>query len=196
LIYCFFFRRSHLYSVFPGNAITAEATPLRDAAIRSMILRGLYDDSTGFSIAWKSNIWARLHIPSNAFRLLTMLLTPHHSAPNLFDLVDGAPFVIDANFGATCAVCEMLLQSQQNRIDLLPALPADMWPQGFVRGLRARGNYQVSIWWQAGQLTRAEIVPGLPSTDCRIRYGEKECVLKNLQLGYTYHLDASLQLTS
>jgi alpha-L-fucosidase 2 len=184
-----------MYGVFPGNTITSEPSALRDAALRSMILRGLFDDSTGFSLAWKSNLWARFHESSNAFRLLSMLLTPHHSAPNLFGLVQGPPFIIDANFGATSAVCEMLLQSHENRIDLLPALPTDMWPQGFVRGLRARGNYQVSIWWQDGQFTRAEIVPGLPTTECRIRYGEKQCLLKNLRLGYTYHLDASLQLT-
>ncbi len=184
-----------MYGVFPGNAIGSEPSALRDAAIRSMTLRGIFDASTGWSLSWKANLWARFRQGSNAFQLLTMIINPGHCAPNLFDLIDGPPFQIDANFGATSAVCEMLLQSHENRLDLLPALPIAMWPQGFVRGLRARGNYEVNIWWQGGELIRAEIIPGSASKNCRIRYGDKQGLLENLRLGYTYHLDASLQLT-
>ena len=185
-----------MYGVFPGNAIGSKPSALRDAAIQSMTLRGVFDASTGWSLAWKSNLWARFHQGSNAFKLLSMLINPQHCAPNLFDLIDGPPFQIDANFGAASAVCEMLLQSHENRLDLLPALPITMWPQGSVRGLRARGNYEVSIWWEDGKFVRAEIIPGSASITCRIRYQDKECVLENLQSGYTYHLDTSLQLTN
>lgn len=184
-----------MYAVFPGNAVGSELSPLRDAAIRSMTLRGVYDDSTGWSLAWKSNLWARLHQGSTAFRLLSMILTPQHCAPNLFDLISGPPFQIDANFGATSAVCEMLLQSHENRLELLPALPTEIWPQGSVCGLRARGNYEVNIWWNDGELLQAEIIPGSTSKECRVRYREKERLLENLQAGFKYDLDSLLRLT-
>ncbi|CAF3408893.1 unnamed protein product [Rotaria sp. Silwood1] len=186
---------SHLYSVFPGNFITIEASPYRDAALRSLALRGIFIPSTGWSLAWKSNIWARLHQGSNAFQLLCMILTPLHTAPNLFDLIDGPPFQIDANFGATSAICEILLQSQNNSIELLPALPVDNWPEGFVCGLRARGNYEVNIWWTDKILYRAEIIPLSDKDICKVIYQNKSLVLENLLSGYTYHINSSLELT-
>ena len=160
-----------------------------------MALRGIFVPSPGWSLAWKSNIWARLHQGSNSFELLRMILTPLHTAPNLFDLIDGPPFQIDANFGATSAICEILLQSQNNEIELLPSLPIDYWPQGFVCGLRARGNYQVNIWWQDGKLDRAEIIPQSNSENCRVIYQNKKLILENLEFGYIYHLNSLLQLT-
>ncbi|CAF0756781.1 unnamed protein product [Rotaria sordida] len=186
---------SHLYSVFPGNCITIETSQYRDAALRSLALRGIFVPSPGWSLAWKSNIWARLHQGSNAFQLLCMILTPLHTAANLFDLIDGPPFQIDANFGATSAICEILLQSQNNNIELLPALPVDNWPQGFVCGLRARGNYQVNIWWTNKILYRAEIIPLSNKHICKIIYQNKSLILENLLFGYTYHINSSLQLT-
>ncbi|CAF1021168.1 unnamed protein product [Rotaria sordida] len=186
---------SHLYSVFPGNCITIETSQYRDAALRSLALRGIFVPSPGWSLAWKSNIWARLHQGSNAFQLLCMILTPLHTAANLFDLIDGPPFQIDANFGATSAICEILLQSQNNNIELLPALPVDNWPQGFVCGLRARGNYQVNIWWTNKILYRAEIIPLSNKHICKIIYQNKSLILENLLSGYTYHINSSLQLT-
>jgi alpha-L-fucosidase 2 len=184
-----------MYCVFPGNSVTVEPSPYRDAALRSLALRGIFIPSTGWSLAWKSNIWARLHQGSNAFKLLCMLLTPGHTAPNLFDLIDGPPFQIDANFGVTSAICEILLQSQNNQIELLPALPIDNWPQGFVSGLRARGNYQVNIWWTNGKLDKADIIPLSDSKRCRIIYKSKKLVIENLLFGYIYHINSLLQLT-
>ena len=171
-----------------------KTTTYRDAALRSLDLRGIFIPSTGWSLAWKSNIWARLHQGPTAFKLLCMILTPLHTAPNLFDLINGPPFQIDANFGATSAVCEILVQSQNNEIELLPALPLDNWPQGFVCGLRARGNYQVNIWWTNGKLDRAEIIPLSDSKSCRIIYQNKNLLLESLLSGYIYHLNSSLQL--
>jgi alpha-L-fucosidase 2 len=175
--------------------VTVETSPYLDAALRSLELRGIFLPSTGWSLAWKSNIWARLHQGSSAFKLFTMLLTPSHTAPNLFDLINGPPFQIDANFGATSAICEILLQSQNNKIELLPALPADYWPQGFVCGLRARGNYEVNIWWTDGVLDRAEIIPLSDAKICQVTYQEKSLILENLLCGHTYYLNSLLQLT-
>jgi alpha-L-fucosidase 2 len=124
-----------------------------------------------------------------------MLLTPLHTAPNLFDLIDGPPFQIDANFGATSAICEILLQSHNNRIELLPALPVDYWPKGSVEGLRARGNYEVYIWWDYGTLQRAQIVPLSDSKTCQIVYQDKKLILENLLSGYIYHLNSLVKLT-
>lgn len=185
---------SHLYSVYPGNSITNEPSPYRDAALRSLDLRGVFVPSPGWSLAWKANLWARFHQGENSFKLLTMLLTPTHTAPNLFDLIDGPPFQIDANFGATAAIAEMILQSQNQHIQLLPALPVDNWPNGFVIGLRARGNYQVNIWWSNGSLDKAQIIPLSNSDNCQIIYKDKKLILQNLLFGFIYHIDSSLQL--
>ncbi|UJR24698.1 hypothetical protein I4U23_006072 [Adineta vaga] len=185
---------SHLYCVFPGSSVTDEPSLYHDAALRSLDLRGILIPSTGWSLAWKSNIWARLHQSSTAFQLLCMLLTPTHTAPNLFDLIDGPPFQIDANFGATSAICEMLLQSHKNRIELLPALPRTSWPTGFVYGLLARGNYEVDIRWTDGVLQGAKIISLSNRKSCHIVYGEKELILENLLSGHAYHLDSFLQL--
>jgi alpha-L-fucosidase 2 len=191
-----FLLRSHLYCVFPGNSVTIEDSTYRDAALRSLALRGIFVPSPGWSLAWKSNIWARLHQGSNAFQLLCMILTPLHTAPNLFDLIDGPPFQIDANFGATSAICEILLQSQNNQIELLPALPIDYWPNGFVSGLRARGNYQVNIWWINGNLDKAQIIPLANSPTCKIVYRNSKLILNNLLFGYKYNINSLLQLTN
>ncbi len=193
--FLFFSFRSHLYCVFPGNSVTAEPSPYRDAVLRSLDLRGIFLPSTAWSLAWKCNIWSRLHQPSTAFELLRMILTPLHTAPNLFSLIDGPPFQIDANFGVTSAISEMLLQTENNQIELLPALPVENWPEGFVCGLRARGNAQVNIWWKNGKLDRAEILPLSNSKSSTIIYQNNKIILLNLSSGYTYYLNAFLQLT-
>ena len=123
-----------------------------------------------------------------------MILTPLHTAPNFFHLIDGPPFQIDGNFGATSAICEILLQSQNNNIELLPALPVDYWPQGFVIGLRARGNYQVNIWWNNAILDKAQIIPLSNSNTCSIIYQNSKLILHNLLFGYIYHIDSQLKL--
>ena len=188
---------SHLYCVYPGQSVTVDSGDLHDAALRSLVLRGVFVPSPGWSLAWKANLWARLHHSSNALQLLRMLLTPVHTSSNLFDLIDGPPFQIDGNFGGTSAICEMLLQSHRQRIELLPALPEEDWKEGFVQGLRARGNFQVNISWQQGELQQAQIIPlnEQSSTNIQVNYKDKRILLQDLLPRHIYHLDGQLTLT-
>lgn len=156
---------SHMFAVHPGRQISPDETPdLANAAIKSLDARGSV--STGWSTAWKINIRARLQEGNKAHDLIKALITPAQSSisigeksglyMNLFDA--HPPFQIDGNFGYTAGVTEMLLQSQNNRIQLLPALPSQ-WQKGSITGIKARGNVTVGIKWLNGDLNYCELIP-------------------------------------
>jgi alpha-L-fucosidase 2 len=152
---------SHLYALYPGTLITTDGTPyLAEACRKTLEARG--DDGPSWSIVYKQLFWARLHDGNHAYLLLKHLLRltdrrdMNYGAgggvyPNLFSA--GPPFQIDANFGETAAIAEMLLQSQGGYIELLPAVPAAWKSSGEVRGLKARGNITVNFSWKNGRVT-------------------------------------------
>ena len=155
---------SHLYGLYPANEITVEATPaLAEACKASLNMRG--DDGTGWSLSWKINQWARLLDGDRALKLLNMQLrvvkdTGYNYTEgggtyiNMFDA--HPPFQIDGNFGAASGIAEMLLQSRENRILILPAMPS-AWEKGYVKGLCAKGRITVDIKWDKG-FVRAELL--------------------------------------
>jgi alpha-L-fucosidase 2 len=143
-------------------------TPELAAAVRkSLELRG--DLSTGWAIAWRINLWARLRDAEHTHSVIKLLLDPSRTYPNMFDA--HPPFQIDGNFGGANGMMEMLLQCVDGEIELLPALPR-AWANGAIRGLRARGGFEVDIVWHNGVLGSVEL-RGAPGGVAKVRYGEK-----------------------
>jgi alpha-L-fucosidase 2 len=193
---------SHLWGVYPGKEINWKDNPeLMDAAKTSLIARG--DEGTGWSLAWKINFWARFRDGNHAWQMVSMLLRPEGqstvqatgggntgggSYPNLFDA--HPPFQIDGNFGGAAGIAEMLMQSHLDAIDILPALP-DGIPDGHIKGIRARGGFELEFEWKGGKLTSLKVISdvGYPLL---IRYGEKS-YSSETKKGEKFEFDGNLK---
>ena len=187
---------SHLWGVHPGNEITWDNNPeLMKAAKQSLIYRG--DDGTGWSLAWKINFWARFLDGNHANTMIKMLLgsalDPERnggggSYPNLFDA--HPPFQIDGNFGGAAGIVEMIMQSHQGYIQVLPALP-DSWQSGSIKGLKARGGFEISMSWNEGKLISLSVL-STAGNKLKIKYGDK-MVKKETKAGETYQINSLIE---
>ncbi len=188
---------SLLYGLHPAGEFTYDKTPkLMEACRVTLTNRG--DEGTGWSLGWKVNQWARLRDGDHALKLIKRQLKPVGDTfrsrqggtyDNLFDA--HPPFQIDGNFGVTAGIAEMLLQSHEGFLSLLPALPEE-WKQGHVTGLMARGNIEVDLYWQEDRLIKASL---LPRADGRIKvkYKDRSIVL-NMEAGNKVTLNSELSV--
>lgn len=168
---------SHLYGLYPGHDITLRGTvELAKAVKKSLEIRG--DMATGWGTAWRICLWAHLGEGDHAFEILKTLISPERTYPDMFDSCP--PFQIDGNFGGAAGIAEMLMQSGNGEIDLLPALPK-AWPIGTIKGLRARGGFEVSLNWKEGRLVSATVKSSQVSP-VTLRYGDATRAL-NLKSG-------------
>jgi alpha-L-fucosidase 2 len=163
---------SSLYGLYPGHQVTRRRTPaLADAGRVVLEQRGL--TGNGWSSAWKAAAWARLGDGAKAMENIVYAAT-HYTTNSLFSICSKA-LQVDGAFGMTAAVAELLLQSDDDAIELLPAVPA-AWPRGEVRGLRARGGFEVDVTWARGRLASASIA-SLAGQTCALATGGRElCV--------------------
>lgn len=177
---------SHLWALYPGTDIAPATTPaLAAAARRTLELRG--DGGTGWAKAWKIAFWARLLDGDHAHAMLTSQIATS-TLPNMFD--NHPPFQIDGNFGGAAAIAEMLVQSDDNSVTLLPALPA-AWPRGRVTGLRARGGIALGLEWRDGKLARATLTADA-NRGLTVRVGDRTTKVA-LRGGMPLQLDGQLQ---
>jgi len=180
---------SHLYGLYPASIYTLKGTPELANAVRKSLEYRLANGGggTGWSRAWLISLFARLDEGDQAYKHLTTLISGS-TLSNLFDSCP--PFQIDGNFGATAGISEMLLQSQNGYIELLPALPS-VWKNGEVKGLVARGGFVIDIKWENNQLVSARIYSRNGGA-CSVRYKEKNIAISNLKAGKEYNLDPQL----
>jgi alpha-L-fucosidase 2 len=187
---------SHLWGVYPGTDITWKDPVLMKAARQSLLYRG--DAGTGWSLAWKVNCWARFRDGDHALRLVDKLLSDAAGTqggekggvyPNLFDA--HPPFQIDGNFGGAAGIAEMLLQSEDSVVDILPALPAVL-SSGVVRGICARGGFVLDIGWGQGVLQRVSLLSRVGG-ELVLRYKDNTIRLAT-QKGKVYTFDSQLKL--
>ncbi|MDC6387687.1 glycoside hydrolase family 95 protein [Maribacter sp. PR1] len=187
--------QSHLFGLYPGHHITMEETPeLAQASRTTLEIKG--DDTTGWSKGWRINLWARLWDGNRAYKMYRELLNyvdPDDmkgsrrgggTYPNLLDA--HPPFQIDGNFGGSAAVIEMLMQSRDDTIFLLPALP-DTWESGSITGIKARGGYEVALEWENTQLKKTVITATVAGNPTIIYDGKQKEI--TLQQGQTVEVD-------
>jgi alpha-L-fucosidase 2 len=187
---------SHLWAVYPGTAINwDESKELMNAGRQSLLFRG--DGGTGWSLAWKVNLWARFKDGDHTLLMINKLLEPAMSESghekggvyaNLFDA--HPPFQIDGNFGGAAGISEMLIQSHLGYIELLPALPS-LLPSGEIKGVCARGAFDLTISWNDGKLKQVEIL-SKAGKECTLKYKDKE-IRFGTRKGQRYTLDGGLR---